>query len=176
MLIRKIDEILEKNFFELVECREIKALDLIFYKKDGINVFLGKQNYPKLRYEDIEGLAFKLRKCLIDLNINIYNSYLLYCIKEDGISQEEGILLERSSKYLRKYILRYFEDIERIFFLNQILWSSKYNLRNSPEVPEDIKKIISYMEFEDEMVELNNNKIDIVVEKIIKNLGGNDED
>jgi hypothetical protein len=175
VLVRELDNILKEHEFKLIEDARIKELDLIYYNNNKINVFLGNQNYLTVGYEEINNLAYHLRERLIEKDINIYNSYLLYCIDNDGIKDEDIILLERSSKYLRKYVIRQYEDIERIFFLNNISNKIDNEIKIYPQMNEDIKSIVDQMIDDEKILRLNTKKIDLIAKNIIDSLGESNE-
>ena len=175
MIARELDNILKRNEFKIIEDEKIKSLDLIYYKNNKINVFLGNQNYSIVGYEDINRLSYQLREILIKKDINVYNSYLLYCIDQGGIKEEDMILLERSSKYLRKYIIRQCEDIDRIFFLNNTTDSVENKINPYPKVNEDVKNILNHMIDDGKILRLGVKKIELIVKNILENLGDDNE-
>ncbi|MDK2563931.1 hypothetical protein QOZ84_10245 [Romboutsia sedimentorum] len=175
MIVRKIDSILRENKFKIVEEKKIKSLDLIYYKNNHINVFLGNQDYSTIGFEEINNLAYHLREVLIDSDINLYNSYLIYCIDNGGIKEEEIILLERNSKYLRKYIIRQIEDMDRLFFLNNASNKVDIDINKIPKINEDMKQIINKMVYDEKISKLDSKKIDLIVNNILENLGDNYE-
>ena len=175
MLARELDNILKEHEFKLIEDERIKELDLIYYNNNKINVFLGNQNYLNVGYEEINNLTYHLRERLIERDINVYNSYLLYCIENGGIKDEDIILLERSSKCLRKYVIRQYEDIERIFFLNNISKKIDNEIKEYPKMSEDIKSIVDQMVDDEKILRLDTKKIDLIAKNIIDNLRDNNE-
>lgn len=176
VIIRELDMVLNKNRFKLIENENIKKLDLLYYTNQKINVFLGNQNYQSIGYKEINDLAYKLREVLIKKNINIYNSYLIYCIEYKDIKEEDLILLERSSKYLRKYIVRDNKDIERIFFLNNNLEYKNIKYNPFPDINQDIQELVEKMKDDETLAPLNSKQVDEIVENILRNIGDRHED
>lgn len=176
VIFRELDEILKQNKFELIEDKKIKELDLLYYRNENINVFLGNQNFSTIGYNEINNLAYCLRENLIKKDINIYNSYLVYCIEYECIKEEDIILLERSSKYLKKHIIRQIEDIDRIFFLNnKSNHIDPVKIDKLPKINEDIKKIVDEMIDNEKITKLKAQQIELIAENILKNLGDNNE-
>lgn len=175
MIVREVDNILKQNEFERIENKRTKELDLIYYKKKSINVFLGNQNYSTIGFREINNLSYHLREILIEEDINVYNSYLIYCIEKAEIKEEDIILLERSSKYLRKYIIRQVEDIDRIFFLNKISNDIDLGINTFPQINEDIKEIVNKMINDEKISKLSTKEIESIVDNILESLGENNE-
>ena len=63
--------------------------------------------------------SFVIDKFLFNKNINIWNTYLLLCVKNGvKLEQENEYLIERNQKGFRKYVIMSKDDLKRIPFLD----------------------------------------------------------
>lgn len=176
MIIDNLYVLLQNNNFEqVIDLEEINILGLLYYKSEERNVFIYSIKENDNLICDINNIAFKLKSVLKNKDINVWNSYMIICINIKEIDKDI-MLIERDSKYLRKYVVIDDLDFERIYFLNKNDKSDSFKEKNKKEsdinLSTDIEYIISKMRDDQGNIrKIDTKEIDEIVNHIFKQVG-----
>lgn len=178
MIIDKLNTILFECEFKEINDSKANILNFLHYRNKQINVFIKNITKENIGEKELNEMTYSLREELINERINIFNSYVIFCI-ECNMKEEDLILIERNSKYIRKYVVRDEFDFQRIHFLdktpNLIDSENKYlcDIENTDKYVLDIIK--EMLDCEGEIKPLPNPEIKLIVKKIIEEIGGENE-
>lgn len=174
MIIDKLNYILLKCEFQEINNSKANTLNFLHYKNKQINVFVKNINKENIDQKKLNEMTYYLREELINQRINIFNSYVIFCIDCDT-EEEDLILIERNSKYIRKYVVRDEFDFQRIHFLDKesnLIDNKNESLCDSENIDADVLDIIQAMlDSEGEIRKLLNPEINLIVKKIMEEIG-----
>lgn len=105
-----------KDFVE-IKHTQFDQLGLVCYKNSRIQVVLQKWDNG-MTTKTVENDCQIIRNLLLELGENVWNTYYLLCSSSEGIDDDQAFFIERNSVSLRKYVVRYENDLNRIPFLD----------------------------------------------------------
>jgi hypothetical protein len=105
--------------FKVLEHHRFVQLGVSCYKYSNIHLIL--QNWDEgMSSETVEAECHSIRHLLIEMGVNVWNTYFLLCANSDEINDDQAFFIERNSTSLRKFVIRQEYDINRIPFLDKI--------------------------------------------------------
>lgn len=132
--------------FQLVNIGDLEGSSFSFYKKSNINIILChyiKQTNKEKIEEDAEHLRYIMHKN----KFNVWNTYMLVSFNYE-IDLQEIVLIERSSKSIRRYVLTQTNDFKRIPFLDNVQIISnpfEFSTQILTEENSQIKKVLEFI-------------------------------
>ena len=164
-------KLIERKF---IDCEE-EICGYKIYTNGIYQVFLVTINQFIKLSRVMEDLS-ELRKYIINKNLNIWNTYIIFCVEEEEIDKCFSIDFERDSRYFRKYVIKSADEIDRISFLNINLSISEENKisLNQKFVFEKKYSLDIFNHFDDYCLKdkkLNNNEIIEITKNIFEIVG-----
>ncbi|OMF22098.1 hypothetical protein BK133_27180 [Paenibacillus sp. FSL H8-0548] len=115
----KVYTTINQTGFTQVEHFQFNQLGVVCYTNNQIHVIL--QNWDDgMSIESVENECQIIRRLLMEIGANIWNSYYILCSTQDNIEDDLAFFIERSSASLRKYVIRLESDLNRVPFLDDI--------------------------------------------------------
>lgn len=161
------NRLIEKGF-ESINSPEIEDLGAITYKSN-INQVVLKKIHILSEVQDIRAFSIKIRNIMINENVNINNTYLLFCTNEK-VDYETFFKIERDTSALRKYVIRNEKDLNRIPFLDNLIENANVSINVKREQEDDfyLLKIFDLLRtYSGQHNKLSKEQIDTSVKKII---------
>jgi len=133
--------------FNLVQLNDFEGTEYALFRKDHIHIIICHY-VNQLDINSIEEEAQNLRILMHKNKINAWNTYLLISFDEE-IEFTDLFVIERSSKSMRRYVIRNEKDFNRIPFLDNIdVISNPFEITSQTTVGNDkqIKRIINFFQ------------------------------
>lgn len=165
------NRLIQKNF-KVLQNEEVEKIGFSLYENETTRVFL-KQLHTELELENINDYSNQIRILLLDIGENIFNSYLILCADEN-LDYENFYMIERNNIALRKYVVRYESDLNRIPFLDNIedLKEDNTNTLKENEYNDEVKFIHSLLRgYEGEKIKLQDDQIEEIVNTLMQRVG-----
>lgn len=124
------NRLIEKGF-KSFDSPEIEDLGAVTYRS-FINHVVLKKIHTHAELQDIRSYSTNIRNIMLNDNVNINNTYLLFCINEK-INYETFFMIERDTRALRKYVIRNEKDLNRIPFLDNLIENAKGSINVKKE-------------------------------------------
>ncbi|MFP3511476.1 hypothetical protein SB775_17850 [Peribacillus sp. SIMBA_075] len=143
----KILSQLFKKGFELIQLNDFEGTEFALFRKDHIYIIVCHY-VNDLDINSIEEEAKNLRNLMHKRKINAWNTYLLISFERD-IEFQDLIVIERSSKSMRRYVITNEHDFNRIPFLDNIeVVSNPFEISSQTTVGNDeqIRRIIGFFQ------------------------------
>lgn len=161
------NRLIEKGF-QSIESQEIEGLGAISYRST-INHVVLKKIHTHSEVEDIRSFSTNVRNIMLNDNVNINNTYLLFCINEK-IDYETFFKIERDTIALRKYVIRNEKDLNRIPFLDNLIENTNVSINVKREQEDNfyLLKIFDFLRtYSGQHNKLSKEQVDTSVKKII---------
>lgn len=176
-IFNQLNNTLENYGFNRNFVKGIDNLGAILYEYEHIKVLVKHYNIaPEPKHVGDE--AIELRERLLELDMNVWNTYYLICI-DNEVEFDDIYIIERNTRGLRKYVIREIFDLSRIPFLDAQGQLIEVNHKSKNEggkkispVVEEIEKQIKQNNGVEE--KLNNRKIEEIVCQIINKVKNNE--
>lgn len=161
------NRLIEKGF-KSIESQEIEDLGAVTYRST-INHVVLKKIHTHAELQDIRSFSTKIRNIMLNGNVNINNTYLLFCISGE-INYETFYMIERDTRAFRKYVIRNEMDLNRIPFLDNLIENEKSSINVKSEQEDNfyLLKIFDFLSIHSgQHNKLSKEQIDNSVKKII---------